>query len=67
MDIIEVNHSDKRQIKQFLDLPFRLYSDVSAWVPPLEPDAKLILNRVNTLSIRMEERSFFWPLRKTNL
>ena len=44
MDIIEVNHSDKRQIKQFLDLPFRLYSDVSAWVPPLEPDAKLILN-----------------------
>jgi hypothetical protein len=44
MDIIEVNHSDKRQIKQFLDLPFRLYADVSAWVPPLEPDARLILH-----------------------
>jgi hypothetical protein len=44
MEIIEVNSSDRRQVKQFLDLPFRLYSNVPVWVPPLELDAKLILS-----------------------
>ena len=44
MDIIEVDLAKKRQIKQFLDLPFRLYSNICAWVPPLEPDARLNLN-----------------------
>jgi hypothetical protein len=44
MDLIEVDLANKRQIKLFLDLPFRLYSKVSAWVPPLEPDARLNLN-----------------------
>jgi hypothetical protein len=43
MDIIEVNIDNKQQIKQFLNLPFRLYTDVSAWVPPLAPDARLNL------------------------
>jgi hypothetical protein len=45
MDIIEVNIDNKQQIKQFLNLPFRLYSDVPVWVPPFEPDAKLVFNR----------------------
>ena len=44
MNIIEVDLADKRQVKQFLDLPFRLYSNVSPWVPPLELDARLNLN-----------------------
>ena len=45
MEIIEVDPSDRRQLKQFLDLPFRIYSDEPAWVPPLELDARLYLNR----------------------
>jgi hypothetical protein len=45
MNIIEVNTDDKKQVKQFLDLPFRLYSDIPVWVPPLEPEARLNLNR----------------------
>ena len=45
MKIIEIDPSDKRQARLFLDLPFKIYRDIPQWVPPLETDARRMLNR----------------------
>ena len=45
MKIIEIDSSDKRQARRFLELPFRIYRDTPQWVPPLEMDVKKMLNR----------------------
>ncbi len=37
--------ANKAQVRAFLDLPFRMYVDVPQWVPPLEMDAKRMLDR----------------------
>ena len=43
--IIELDTDDRRQVRQFLDLPFRLYRGTPQWVPPLAMDASRPLNR----------------------
>jgi hypothetical protein len=45
LQLLEVNTSDRRQVKQFLDLPFAIYRDIPQWVPPLSIDAARPLNR----------------------
>jgi len=46
MLIIEkVNTDNKRQVKRFVELPYRLYKDCPQWVPPLYVDAHMYLNR----------------------
>jgi hypothetical protein len=43
--IIKVDPGARRDVKRFVDLPFRLYRDCAAWVPPLVDDVKLMLDR----------------------
>lgn len=43
--VAAVEASDKRQVRDFLSLPFRLYLDTPQWVPPLESDARRHLDR----------------------
>lgn len=45
MKIIEIDTTQRRQVKQFVDLPFHLYAGISQWVPPLEMDIRQALNR----------------------
>jgi hypothetical protein len=45
IQVIEIDTNNRRQTKAFLNLPFRIYKDVSQWVPPLEMDAKRMLDR----------------------
>jgi GNAT superfamily N-acetyltransferase len=35
----------RRDLKRFIDLPFRLYRDEPLWVPPLKVERRLFLNR----------------------
>lgn len=44
MNIILINPADKEGVRNFLELPFRLYADIPQWVPPLKPDAELVFN-----------------------
>jgi GNAT superfamily N-acetyltransferase len=37
MHIIEVNPRNRRDVKDFLKLPFHIYKDIPQWVPPLMP------------------------------
>jgi hypothetical protein len=44
MRVYEIDLDNQTQVRKFLDLPFRIYSDIPQWVPPLRPDAKKQLN-----------------------
>lgn len=39
-----IDTRDRRQVKRFIDLPFRLYADCRQWVPPIRTDVALALN-----------------------
>lgn len=43
--IEKVDTNDKTQVRQFVELPYRLYRDCPQWVPPLYVDAYMYLNR----------------------
>jgi hypothetical protein len=45
MEIIEVNTSDRQQVRWFTALPFDLYKGTQQWVPPLSTDAVWPLKR----------------------
>ncbi len=47
MNIVQINPANKRQVKEFVDLPFHIYRDIPQWVPPLLMDeyARLSLKR----------------------
>ena len=44
MNLIRLDPSDRHRIKQYLELPFRLYATTPQWVPPLEMDMRAVLN-----------------------
>ena len=44
MNLIHLDPTDKRRIKQFIELPFRIYGDNPYWVPPLKMDVRAVLN-----------------------
>ncbi len=45
LTVEKVDTGNKKQVKRFVDLPFRIYADCSQWVPPLFVDAYNQLNR----------------------
>jgi hypothetical protein len=45
IDVILIDTSDKMQVNEFVDLPYRLYRDHPQWVPPIRSDIALMLNR----------------------
>ena len=48
-----------RDVKRFLDLPFRLYQECAQWVPPLVDDIKLQLDRRNYPFYQHSDAAFF--------
>jgi hypothetical protein len=44
MDIAQIDLSNKKQVKEFLDLPFHIYKDIPQWVPPLDMDDRIRLD-----------------------
>lgn len=59
VEVLEIRTSDRRQVSQFLNLPFRLYADVPQWVPPLAPDARRMLDRKRNPFFRDGDAAFF--------
>jgi hypothetical protein len=37
MHLTRLQLDDRRGVRAFLDLPFRIYADIPQWVPPLRP------------------------------
>lgn len=45
LQIRKLDTSSRRDVKRFIELPFRLYTDCPQWVPPLVDDIKLMMDR----------------------
>ncbi len=45
MDILEIDTHNRQHVQQFLQLPFSIYAGAPQWVPPLEMDARRMLDR----------------------
>lgn len=62
MNILQIDTAGRRRLKQFLDLPFRIYRDMPQWAPPLDPDARLMLDRRRHPFYRHSDAAFFLAL-----
>lgn len=63
MIIREIDTHDKKQVKSFLNLPFMIYKDNEQWVPPLEMDARLMLDRRRHSFYQSGDAAFFMAFR----
>ena len=59
MKTIQINLSDKRQVDDFLRLPFFIYRDIPQWVPPLQADERLRLSPRRFPFYKHSQASFF--------
>jgi hypothetical protein len=59
MKIVEIDLDNKRQVKDFLDLPFHVYREIPQWVPPLEMDAQIVLQPRRYPFYRHSQAAFF--------
>jgi hypothetical protein len=59
MNILQIDLGNKRQVRDFLGLPFSLYRDIPQWVPPLHMDERLRLNPARYPYYKHSEAAFF--------
>ena len=57
--IEKIDTRNKTQVNQFIQLPFRLYSDCPQWVPPFISDVKIMLNRDKHPFYERSDADFF--------
>jgi hypothetical protein len=56
---IQVDLTDRSQVREFLDFPFRIYRDIPQWVPPLRMDDRLRLDTRRYPFYRHSSAAFF--------
>lgn len=59
MNILQLDLKDKKQVDDFLRLPFSIYEDIHQWVPPLQRDERLRLNLKQFPFYKHSRASFF--------
>ena len=59
MNIIQIDLLNKKQVKDFLDLPFRIYKNISQWVPPLRMDERIRLDPNRYPFYKLSQAGFF--------
>ncbi len=45
MNIVKIDHANRKQVRGFLSLPPRIYLDIPQWVPPLDGDERARLDQ----------------------
>lgn len=58
MRVLEIDTRNRSQVREFLELPFKIYRGCSQWVPPLEMDARSMLNRTRHPYYRESDAAF---------
>lgn len=56
---IEVEPHNPAQVRQFLNLPFRIYANIPQWVPKLAQEARSVFDRQHFPYYRHSEAAFF--------
>lgn len=59
MNILQLDLSNKKQVREFLDLPQRIYAGIPQWVPPLEMDDRLRLDPKRHPFYQHSQAAFF--------
>lgn len=59
MNILQLDLDNKRQVADFLRLPFSIYRDIPQWVPPLQMDERLRLSPRRYPFYRHSRTAFF--------
>ena len=59
MEVIQVALNQRKQVREFLRLPARLYKDIPQWVPPLSGDERIRLDPKRYPFYRHSEAAFF--------
>ena len=59
MDTLQLELNDKKQVQDFLRLPFSIYRDTPQWVPPLQTDERLRLSRKRFPFYKHSQAAFF--------
>jgi hypothetical protein len=62
LTIEQVDLHSKKQIRRFVDLPYRLYKNHPQWVPPLRMDVELMLNKQKHPFYEHSDADFFVAL-----
>jgi hypothetical protein len=63
MNVVQLDIDDKKQVRDFLRLPFEIYRDIPQWVPPLELDARAPFASRRFPFYRHSQAAFFLALR----
>ena len=64
MNIVQVDHTNRKQIRDFLNLPTQIYRNIPQWVPPLEGDERSRLDRRRYPFYKHSEAAFFLAYKK---
>lgn len=65
IQITQIDTSDHRQVRQFLNLPFHIYRDIPQWVPPLARDAARMLDHKRNPYYQHSDAAFFLAFDKS--
>jgi hypothetical protein len=65
MNILQLDLHNKKQVDDFLRLPFSIYRDIPQWVPPLQMDERLRLNPKRFPFYQHSHASFFLAYQET--
>lgn len=60
--VIEVDTRDRRLVRKFVNLPFRIYRDMPQWVPPLSGDIHRMLDRDKHPFYQHSQAAFFMAM-----
>ena len=59
MNVVQVDHADRKQVRDFLDLPARIYRNIPQWVPPLAHEERARLDRRHYPFYKHSDAAFF--------
>src|SRR5512143_558677 len=63
LTVEQIGLQDKRQVRRFIDIPYRLYRNRPQWVPPLRIDVELMLNKQKHPFYEHSDADFFIAVR----
>lgn len=66
MRLLKLDLANKKQVDDFLRLPFSLYRDIPQWVPPLQMDERLRLNPKRFPFYKHSHASFFLAYKRSS-
>jgi len=66
MNILQLDLHNKKQVDDFLRLPFSVYKDIPQWVPPLQMDERLRLSPRRSPFYKHSQASFFLAYKRSS-